>query len=1039
MSGNWMLLLFSGLLCLSSLSDASIDDMPHEFYYGSFPAGFSWGTATASYQIEGAWDVDGKSESIWDTYCRKEGAIADGSNGTVACDSYHKYMEDVKLLKDMGVNHYRLSLSWPRIVPNPLTGEVNQQGLDYYNRVINALVEAGITPMVTLYHWDLPDILETECGGWLNESLVDYFNHYADVAFDAFGDRVKWWITFNEPWVQTLLGYGGGTKAPAVNLPATGPYQAGYVTLKAHAAAWHTYDKNYRPTQKGQISITLNSDHFTPWNETDPNDVEAADRQNHFMLGWFAHPIFVNGDYPDVMKYFLWRKSVEANVTNRLPQFTPEEKESIKGTFDFFGLNHYTSARVKYNNHGVSNPNYWTDADTIVSGDENWLGSGSEWLRVVPWGFRRLLVWIKQNYGDVPIMVTENGVSDRNGSLTDDHRIYYYKHYINEMLKAINLDGVNMIGYTAWSLLDNFEWEQGYVERFGLHYVNFTDPDRPRTAKKSARYLRDLFRANGFVNPNPPTAKPPPVCDGASSTRSFGVLALPFFACIQVVRMLARLFSDKTMARSDIVFSIVATITVVMAGFALGGITQMVDEFYYGKFPEGFSWGTATASYQIEGAWNVSGKGENIWDTFCRIPGAIANGSDGTVACDSYHKYEEDVALLKDMGVNHYRLSLSWSRILPDPLTGVVNRAGVDYYHRVIDALRAANIEPMVTLYHWDLPDILQTQFGGWKNETLVKYFTDFANVSFAEFGPKVKWWLTFNEPWVVTFLGYGIGSKAPGVKEPADGPYKTTHTIIKAHAAAWHLYNTTYRSYQNGKVSITLNCDYKQPYNPEDPNDLEASERQLQFMLGWYAHPIFVNGDYPDIMKYYVAKKSMGLSRLPVFTEEEKRQIKGTYDYFGLNHYTTQRVRYEDSGRTNPSWDGDQDVKQDHDPEWLGSGSEWLKVVPWAFRRLLVWIKDHYGNVPIMVTENGVSDRNGSLTDDHRISFYKQYINEMLKAINLDKVNVIGYTAWSLLDNFEWELGYEERFGVHFVNFTDPDRPRIPKKSATYLKKLVS
>lgn len=472
------------------------------FYYGKFPDDFKWSTATSSYQIEGAWNINDKGESIWDTFTHEGSHVANNDTGDVACDSYHKYETDVSLIKEMGVSNYRFSLSWPRLLPNGLPESASEDGLRYYNALIDELLANDINPQVTLYHWDLPQALEDN-GGFLSDSFPQWFNDYADYCFESFGDRVKFWITFNEPWIIAVLGYGDGVFAPGGKGIGDDVYIASHNLIKGHAMAYRTYDTNYRQEQMGEIGITLNSDFVEPYDRSKQEDVEAASRSLRFGLGWYANPIFINGDYPDVMREKIDRKSDAQGLNqSRLPEFTEDEKQMILGTSDFFGLNHYTTQYCEEpGTEDLSNPpSYYKDGDVVQWKDESWPKSGSVWLQVVPWGIRRLLVWIRDEYGqNVPIYVTENGISTRDVSdLDDQDRINYYKSYINEVLKAIRIDEVDVRGYTAWSLLDNFEWASGYTERFGLHYVDFTDPDRPRTQKNSSMEYAKIVADNGF-------------------------------------------------------------------------------------------------------------------------------------------------------------------------------------------------------------------------------------------------------------------------------------------------------------------------------------------------------------------------------------------------------------------------------------------------------------------------------------------------------------------------------------------------------------
>uniref|UniRef100_H2YY88 beta-glucosidase n=1 Tax=Ciona savignyi TaxID=51511 RepID=H2YY88_CIOSA len=869
---------------------------------------FAWSSATSAYQIEGGWNADGKGESIWDNFTHA-GRSHNNETGDDACLSYYKYKDDVQLLRNLSVGYYRFSLSWPRIIP---TGEINdginQPGVDYYNNLIDELLANNIQPMVTLYHWDLPQALQDKYEGWLDQSgiIVKAFADYTDFCFKTYGDRVKFWITFNEPFITAQLGYGVAAFAPGHYSPGEGVYYAAHSIIKSHAQAYHIYNNTYRESQKGQIGITLNSNWADPMTRTDLEHVEASQRNLAFATGWFADPIFGTGDYPDIMRY-------NVSTFYLFPKLSKAEKLLNKGTSDFFGLNHYTS--------------------------HLWLSSASTWLYQVPWGIRKLLIWIKRTYGDPVIYITENGISEHfSDGLDDDIRVNYYKNYINEVLKAIKEDDVNVKGYTAWSLMDNFEWAEGYSERFGLHWVNFTDPERTRIPKKSASYYRSLAGNHEFKSP------------------------------------------------------------------------RERDEFHYGTFPEGFKWSVSTSAYQvltkiivrffcqncnlclkqIEGGWNVDGKGESIWDTFSHTPGKRANNETGDIACDSYHKVKEDVNLVKMLGVQQYRFSISWSRIFPDGTTSYVNQAGVDYYNSLIDSLLKIGVEPVVTLYHWDLPQALE-DVGGLLNETVVDRFNEYADFCFKTFGNRVKFWITFNEPYVITWLG-----------SPGEAPYQAAHNIIKAHAKAYRTYKKFYKGKQGGRIGMTMSTEWAEPKDPNNPSDVEAADRVIQSILGWFAHPIFKNGDYPEVVKKQVNERSQlqgTPSRLPVFTDAEKVEIAGTADFFAINGYTSRLVTYQDKSTWPPSYENDRDTHEEPIPGAIQATPDWLKIVPWGMRRLLNWLDREYGHPTVYITENGVGTSDATVDDQIRVNFYKAYINEALKAQQLDGVDLQGYTAWSLMD----------------------------------------
>ncbi|XP_075861608.1 lactase/phlorizin hydrolase [Microcebus murinus] len=938
------------------------------FYHGTFRDDFLWGVSSSAYQVEGAWDADGKGPSIWDNFTHSPGSnVKENATGDIACDSYHQLDADLNMLRALRVQAYRFSLSWSRIFPTGRNSSINSHGVDYYNRLIDGLVASNITPMVTLFHWDLPQALQ-DIGGWDNPSLIELFDSYADFCFQTFGDRVKFWMTFNEPAYQAWLGYGSGELAPGVKDPGWGPYRVAHAVIKAHARAYRTYDGKYRQTQKGVVSLSLSAHWAEPKSPGVPRDVEAADRMLQFSLGWFAHPIFRNGDYPDAMKWKVGNRSeLQHLATSRLPSFTEEEKSYVRATADVFCLNTYYSKIVQHKTPRLNPPSYEDDQEMAEEEDPSWPSTAMS--AAVPWGMRRLLNWIKEEYGDIPIYITENGVGLTNPRLEDTDRIFYHKTYINEALKAYRIDGVDLRGYSTWSLMDNFEWLHGYTVKFGLHHVDFDNANRPRTARASARYYTEVITNNGMPLPRE-------------------------------------------------------------------------DEFLYGQFPEGFIWSAASAAYQIEGAWRADGKGLSIWDTFAHTPLRVENDDVGDVACGSYHKIDEDVVALRNLGVSHYRFSVSWTRILPDGTTKFVSEAGLGYYSRLIDALLAANIQPQVTIYHWDLPQALQ-DVGGWENETIVQRFKEYADVLFQRLGDKVKFWITLNEPYVIANQGYGYGTAAPGISfRPGTAPYIAGHNLIKAHAEAWHLYNDVYRASQGGVISITISSDWAEPRDPSNQEDVEAARRYVQFMGGWFAHPIFKNGDYNEVMKTRVRDRSLaaGLSksRLPEFTESEKRRINGTYDFFGFNHYTTVLAYNLDYPTAISSYDADRGVASIADRSWPDSGSFWLKVTPFGFRRILNWLKEEYNNPPIYVTENGFSQRGETdLNDTARIYYLRSYINEALKAVQ-DKVDLRGYTVWSVMDNFEWATGFSERFGLHFVNYTDLSLPRVPKASAKFYASVV-
>lgn len=389
---------------------------------------FLWGTATAAYQIEGSVNVDGRSASIWDTFSQIPGKIFNNDTGAVADDSYVQFRKDIQLMKSMGVNSHRFSFSWSRILPDE-SGKINQKAIRHYNEFINELLRNDIQPMVTLYHWDLPDYLEKKYNGWLSHDIVKDFAYYSEVCFNAFGDRVKMWITINEPWTFCYLGYVAGAFAPGrcsdrskcdAGDSATEGYIAAHNVLNAHAASVNVYRTKFQPHQHGEIGITLNHD----WNEpqtSSPINIAAAERKNLFSMGWFGDPI-VFGKYPKVMRDI---------VGTRLPEFTTEESDLLKGSFDFWALNHYSTKYVSQGGNiihplwdrGWSVDINFTESRYSVTHALIGPQADSPWLNMVPWGFYRTLRWSHDRYAyaggrnartgepikPFKIYVTENG------------------------------------------------------------------------------------------------------------------------------------------------------------------------------------------------------------------------------------------------------------------------------------------------------------------------------------------------------------------------------------------------------------------------------------------------------------------------------------------------------------------------------------------------------------------------------------------------------------------------------------------------------
>ncbi|RHN76189.1 putative beta-glucosidase [Medicago truncatula] len=446
----------------------------------SFPTNFIFGTASSAYQYEGAAKEGGRGASIWDTYTHKyPEKISDRSNGDVAVDQYYRYKEDVGIMKNMNLDAYRFSISWSRILPS-------------------------LQPFVTLFHWDLPQALENEYGGFLSPLIVNDFQDYAELCFKEFGDRVKYWITFNEPSSFSVSSYAIGIFPPGrcskwLSSNCTDgdsgkePYIVSHHQLLAHAVAADVYKKKYQESQKGVIGITLVSSWFIPHSDN-KFDQKAAERGLDFMFGWYMEPL-TKGEYP---------QSMRSLVGKRLPNFSKKQARLLKGSFDFLGLNYYTSMyATNAPQLGNGRPNYFTDSNANFTTERNGIPIGpraaSSWLYVYPKGIQELLLYVKKVYNNPLIYITENGVDEFNDptlsleeALMDTSRIDYFHRHLYYIRCAIK-DGVNIKGYFAWSFLDNFEWASGYAMRFGMNFVDYKNGLK-RHQKLSAMWFTNFLK-----------------------------------------------------------------------------------------------------------------------------------------------------------------------------------------------------------------------------------------------------------------------------------------------------------------------------------------------------------------------------------------------------------------------------------------------------------------------------------------------------------------------------------------------------------------
>lgn len=438
------------------------------------------------------------------------------------------------------------------------------------------------------------------------------------------------------------------------------------------------------------------------------------------------------------------------------------------------------------------------------------------------------------------------------------------------------------------------------------------------------------------------------------------------------------------------------------------------------KFPDGFIWGAATAAYQIEGAWNEDGKGESIWDRFAHSPYRVLNNDNGDVACDHYHRMPEDVALMKELGLNSYRFSISWPRVLPEG-RGAINQKGLDFYDQLVDNLLQAEITPNATLYHWDLPQTLQDK-GGWPNRDSVEWFVDYARLMFDKLGDRVAMWATHNEPWVVAFMGYAWGEMAPGIADYSQA-FQTAHHLLLSHGKAVQAFR---EGGYTGKIGIVLNLSHVVPAS-DSKADRAAAQRAYESASAIFLDPLF-KGRYPEMLIDWIGPHA------PTIQNGDLALINQPIDFLGINYYMSFYARYAHSGGLFKLA-----MEQISAPTWGKTAMDW-DIYPPGLTAILLNLKENYGNPTMYITENGCAlwdaPDNGVVADPGRINYLRSHFLAAHEAIQAG-ANLQGYYIWSLMDNFEWAHGYDKRFGLIWVDY-DTGR-RIPKQSARWYSNIIA
>lgn len=436
------------------------------------------------------------------------------------------------------------------------------------------------------------------------------------------------------------------------------------------------------------------------------------------------------------------------------------------------------------------------------------------------------------------------------------------------------------------------------------------------------------------------------------------------------------------------------------------------------KFPNTFLWGCSTAAYQVEGSSMADGAGASIWDRFSKIPGKMLNGDTGDIACDHYNRYRSDVQMMSELGLQSYRFSISWSRIFPSG-KGAINKAGLDFYSKLVDALLEKNIKPMITLYHWDLPQALDER-GGWLNPDIASWFGDYAETVFKHLDDRVQLWATINEPWVVTDGGYMHGALAPGHKSHYEAAI-AAHHLMASNAEAIR----RYRKVGKNQIGLVVNLEPKYPAT-ENAEDLAATKRADAYMNRQFLDPAIL-GHYPSEMKEIFG------DAWPDWSERELASLKEPMDFIGVNYYTRSVTRHAPE-----AWP----VRAAAVRQPLSTYSEtgW-EVYPQGLTDILNWVKNRYGNPPVYITENGSAFYDPPVAENNRVDdpLRQSYMRSHLRAVSdaiANGCDIRGYYTWSLMDNLEWSLGFSKRFGIVHINYQTLER--TPKESAKLYKRII-
>ncbi|XP_029021865.1 beta-klotho [Betta splendens] len=881
------------------------------FLHDTFPSEFLWGSGTSAFQTEGAWLQEGKGPSVWDHFTHAHAGAA--ATASVASDSYNRWQEDIGALEYLGVRSYFFSLSWPRLFPDGNAGsQPNAAAVEHYRRLIERLLEKGIEPVVTLHHWDLPQVLQEQYGGWKNSSLVDLFDEYAAFCFHAFGSRVRFWLTLHNPYVVAVQGYGTGVHAPGETAGSPGSLMVAHNMIRAHAKAWHTYNSHFRSAQKGKVSIVLGSHWVEPQRgKATGANVELCQQSMEAVLGWFASPIFGDGDYP---------VSLKVKYGALLPTFTPEEKLWVQKTADFFALSF--------------GPNSLRLGQDLV-----------HYGQTVSPDLRRILGWINVEYGNPRVLVAEAGwFSEASVGREDTVAIYLMKSFINQVLQAIRFDGVKVFGYSAWSLVDGFEWNYAYTVRRGLFYVDFSNPNRTRTPKTSAQYYRRVVRDNGF----PSDEASGPVTGHFPCDFHWGI-------------------TDSAVQVKFFPFS-----------------PQFTDPLLY--------------------SWNLTGDGSLRPVPGVKLHTRPAQCTDYLAIRDhlrlfastgaSHYRFALNWSLILPHGdrSNVNTEALRYYRCVLTELQKLDLDAVVTLYY------------PTRRAPHLGMPGPLYDS-GGWLNYSTVEAFQEYAALCYQELGPWVRYWITINEPnrLVDIYSGdkqmHGAAHNLLLAHAKAWRLYERDHSsqhsalVSLALHADWAEPANPFLESHTAAAQRFLLFELGRFLDPL----LETREKQSK---GGYPQ------EMKAYLEERARVSGLSESPLPTFTETEKAELRGAMSFIALNHYTTHLVSpYFHTSATSQQKSPDHGCMILSDPSWPSSGLG-QTLVPWGLRKILNWVSRRYGRaLPVIITASGIDDQS-PVEDKLRQHYLKSYLQEALKAHKLDGVNLKGFYVWKLQDRHVPQFG---------------------------------